>query len=517
MGAFADTAALGVGVEKMERKDERVAAARVLVGLFSLFPQPKAMVLRGGWRDALGAISSCSRPARADRLGMSPQRIPPRPATLGTIARSIVIATAITSIPARADDLLQVYQQARRADPVLSAADAQRGIAREGVVQARAPLLPQASAGVAFDRTQPGGDPGERNSSRSASVTLNQVLVDVARLSQLHVAQSQADAQDDLVRAAEQALCARVARAYFDVLTADDAVRQVEANEDAYRQQVEQSDQRYRNGLTAQVDVEQARAYHAAARAASIDARQARDEAREALSEITGQPAPALNRLQDELPMALPAPADPQAWVDEALLHNPTLSAQRHVLEASDQDIAAARAAHLPTLGANLGLGRAAAWPTPASNTDGRNVASVGIVLNVPLFAGGATQSRLRQALHQQDAARDDYELRRRRVARETLEQYRSIAAGIGRIGATRAAVESAGRALASTRIGQELGTQTMTDLLLAIQTQASAQASYSQARHQFVLSRLLLLQAAGRIDEADLAAVNTLLKQETP
>ena len=425
----------------------------------------------------------------------------------------VVMLLAIAPWAARADDLLQIYQQARRADPVLSAADAQRGIAKEGVVQARAPLLPQASAGLSYDRAQPTSDPGERINSRTASVTLNQVLVDVARLSQLHVAQSQADAQDELVRAAEQALCARVARAYFDVLTADDAVRQVEANEDAFRQQVEQSDQRFRNGLSAQVDVEQARAYHAAARAASIDARQARDDAREALSEITGQPVPPLNRLQDELPMALPAPADPQAWVDDALLHNPTLSAQRHVVDAAGQGIAAARAGHLPTLSANVGVGRAAAWPTPASNTDGRNVASIGLVLNVPLFAGGATQSQLRQALHQQDAARDDYEQRRRRVARETLEQYRSVAAGIGRIDATRAGVDSAGRALASTRIGHELGTQTMTDLLLAIQTQASAQASYSQARHQFVLSRLLLLQAAGRIDEADLAAVNTLLK----
>ena len=454
--------------------------------------------------------SSCSRPARADRPGMSPQPSSPTAAMRRCIA---VMLLAVAPLAARADDLLQIYQQARRADPVLSAADAQRGIAREGVVQARAPLLPQASAGLAFDRSQPTGDAAERNTSRAASVTLNQVLVDVARLSQLHVAQSQADAQDELVRAAEQALCARVARAYFDVLTADDAVRQVEANEDAFRQQVEQSDQRFRNGLTAQVDVEQARAYHAAARAASIDARQARDDAREALSEITGQPAPALNRLQDELPMALPAPADPQAWVDDALLHNPSLSAQRHVVEARAQGIAAARAGHLPTLSANLGVGRAAAWPTPASNTDGRNVASIGLVLNVPLFAGGATQSQLRQAFHQQDAARDDYEVRRRRVARETLEQYRSVAAGIGRIDATRTAVDSAGRALASTRIGHELGTQTMTDLLLAIQTQASAQASYSQARHQFVLSRLLLLQAAGRIDEADLAAVNTLLK----
>lgn len=416
---------------------------------------------------------------------------------------------------AHADDLLQVYQQARRSDPVLAAADAQRFGVREAVAIARAPLLPQATAGVTFDRTQPVGDAAERNSARSASLTLSQTLVDVARLSQLRVAQAQADAEDQRLRAAEQALCARVAKAYFDALTADDAVRQVEANEDAFRQQVEQADQRWRNGLSALVDVEQARAYHAAARAASIDARKARDDAREALAEITGRVPATLSRLQPTLPMELPAPADPQAWVDAALADNPTLQAQRHVVAAAGDSIAAARAGHLPTLGASAGIGRSAAWPVPAAASDGRKVASLGLVLNVPLFSGGATQAQLRQALHQQDGAQDELELRRRRVSRDTLEQYRSVAAGIGRIEATRAAVESAARALASTRVGQQLGTQTMTDLLLAIQTHASAQAAYSQARHQFVLSRLLLLQAAGRIGEADLAAVNTLLQPE--
>jgi len=410
---------------------------------------------------------------------------------------------------AHADDLLQVYQQARRADPVLATASAQRAVAGESVVIARGPLLPQASAGLSFERSQA----DDRNSQRAAALTVTQSLVDVGRLSQLQAATAQAEAQDALYRAAEQALCARVAKAYFDVLTADDAVRQVEANEDAFRQQVEQADQRWRNGLSAQVDLDQARAYHAAARATSIATRQARDGAREALAEITGQPTGALSRLQDALPMEPPAPAEPQAWVEAALAANPSLQAQRHLIDAAGDDIAAARAAHLPTLGASLGLGRAAAWPLPSAPTDGRNVASVGVVLNVPLFAGGATQARLRQALHRQDAVRDEMELRRRRVARDTLEQYRGVVAGIGRIEATRAAVESAGRALAATRVGQSLGTQTMTDLLLAIQTQASAQAAYSQARHQFVLGRLLLLQAAGRIGEADLAAVNTLLQ----
>jgi len=140
-------------------------------------------------------------------------------------------------------------------------------------------------------------------------------------------------------------------------------------------------------------------------------------------------------------------------------------------------------------------------------------VTTLGLVLNVPLFSGGATQSLVRQALRQRDGAADQLEAQRRAVARTTLDKYRSVVAGIGQIEATRASVDAARKALASIRVGQQLGTQTMTDLLIAIQTLTSAQGSYSAVRHQFILDKLLLQQAAGSIDEADLASVNALLQ----
>ena len=98
-------------------------------------------------------------------------------------------------------------------------------------------------------------------------------------------------------------------------------------------------------------------------------------------------------------------------------------------------------------------------------------------------------------------------------MARDTLDHYRSVVAGIGQIAATRDAFEAARRALDSTRVGRQLGTQSMTDLLLAIQNLASAQGSYSVVRHQFVLNRLLLQQSAGAAGESDLVAINALLQ----
>jgi outer membrane protein len=135
------------------------------------------------------------------------------------------------------------------------------------------------------------------------------------------------------------------------------------------------------------------------------------------------------------------------------------------------------------------------------------------LTLSVPLFAGGATQARVSQAVHQREGARDTLETQRRAIARAAKAAYGSVVTGIGQVQATRGAVAAAQASLAATRVGRDVGNRTMTDVLNAIQTLAQAQAAYAQARHQFILGRLQLQQAAGTLTEADLANVDALLQ----
>src|SRR5690349_16595616 len=143
-------------------------------------------------------------------------------------------------------DLVQAWRLARASDPVLAQADAARQAVHEDVVQARAPLLPQLSAGFALQQSRDPAFVPARVRSRLPSATLTQAIVDVARTAQVSGAKASAQAQDALVRAAEQALVVRVASAYFGVLGAQDALENTQANEAAYAQQVSQSEARYR-------------------------------------------------------------------------------------------------------------------------------------------------------------------------------------------------------------------------------------------------------------------------------
>ncbi len=420
-----------------------------------------------------------------------------------TRLRPLLLAALLGAGPAQGEDLLQVYALARGADPQRAGAEALRGVQREAAEQARAVLRPQWSLSAAQSRSDGSG-------SHALASSLSQVLVDLGRLRTARAEETQLSAEEARLRAAEQDLCARVARAYFGVLLAQAELASTQANEDTFAQQVAQAQSRFDTGLAAQVDVEQARTYHALARGSSVRARQALADAREALAQITGQAPGTLRPLAAQLPL-LPPERDAQAWVDAALRDNPALQAQALLLQAGEQRIEAARAEHAPTLVASVDTQRLGG-PGTAAVDRGRSVTQVALRLNVPLFAGGATQSQVRQASHRRDAAREALQATRRALVREVQAQFQAVGAGAELVASSGVAVTAAERALASTRAGQGLGTRSMTDLLLAIQTRNAAQNAHDQARHGLVLARLLLLQAAGALGEAELAQANRLL-----
>src|SRR5215469_7260959 len=64
-----------------------------------------------------------------------------------------------------AEDLMQIYQEARQADPTLATAGANKGASEAGVGIARAPLLPQLGASLGYSHSD----------SRSSSISVQSV------------------------------------------------------------------------------------------------------------------------------------------------------------------------------------------------------------------------------------------------------------------------------------------------------------------------------------------------------
>ena len=443
--------------------------------------------------------------------------------------RPLALALALLALPlgAQAEDLLQSYELARSSDPQLSAAEANRLISREGAVQARAALLPQVNGTGSYTRSNSddesstaGTDTSSDSTVRDLGLRLNQMVYDHSAINRARSQGALASAGDYQLESAGDALITRTSKAYFDVLIAMETLAAAEAQEAALKKQFDFADKRLEVGLAPITDVHEARAQYDRARANTIVTANALEDAYRALEEITGRDLRSLKALPQDFQPELPSSMDSEGWVQAALDNNPGLKAQEYRVKSAEAGIESARGGHYPTLyfGANYGRTRTDGDSTNnILNTTAdfeRESASrsLGLTLSVPIFAGGGTQSGVRQAIAQRDAANDEYEQQKRALVRNTRNAYRTLVAGVSEVEARKAAVFSARSAYEASQIGLEVGTRTVLDVLNNQQTLFNAEQEYARTRYNFLQNRLLLEQAAGTLDIDDLQDVNRLL-----
>jgi outer membrane protein len=464
------------------------------------------------------------------------------------IRRSLALALAVALLPAaaQAEDLLQAYQLARAGDPQFAAAESGRLVTKEGAVQARAALLPQIDGSASYNRsksTGPGterissvdedgnpvfeninGDSDTTSNSRRYGLNLDQTLFDFGKFSRVRSQNALSKAADFTLDSAGDTLITRTSKAYFDVLVAIETLAAAEAQEAALKKQFDFASKRLEVGLAPITDVHEARATYDSARANTIVTRNALEDAYQALSEITGQPVADLKGLPADFKPQLPAERDADGWVAAAIDNNPALKAKELQVQASEADVNTARAGHLPTLNFNGSYGKNASWGDSTFSSDNPPFTSTfptgsesrgpsfGLTLSVPIFSGGATQSRVRQALAQRDIARDELEQQKRALVRNTRNAYQTLVAGVSEVEARRLALVSAQSAYDASQVGLEVGTRTVIDVLINQQKLFDAQREYALAKYNFLQNRLLLEQAAGTLDVDDVTDVNRLL-----
>jgi outer membrane protein len=450
---------------------------------------------------------------------------------------ALALLLAGLAAPAAATDLVQAYGLAREGDPQLSISESQTGIADEGVVQARSTLLPQVSGQITLDGNEGFSkgldqiiDPntGEVSfgqtkgasdtTNRTSRLNVRQSVFDLANYSRLGASRKRAQAADADFESTGDGLIVRVADAYFNVLTRIETLVASRSEVDAVKRQLDQAEKRLEVGLAPITDVHEARARYDSARANAILAANALDDAYEALAEITGTRVDNLKGLaKDFTPKASDLRTSAE-WVTLALASNPTLKSRELALAAAEKDVTTARAGHLPTLSATAGYQDSETWGARTSDSNSRPATSMqggtglGLTLEVPLFSGFATQSRVREALHRRDIAADQLEAQKRAVTRSTRSLHNALAAGAAEVEARRLAVVSAQAAYEAGEAGLEVGTRTIVDVLIAQQQLFQAQRDYATARHAFLVNELKLKQAAGTLDVADLEAVNRSL-----
>ena len=137
----------------------------------------------------------------------------------------------------------------------------------------------------------------------------------------------------------------------------------------------------------------------------------------------------------------------------------------------------------------------------------------IGVQLTVPLYSGGYRSARQEEALGLAEKARAEADRSRQQIAQQTRAAWLGITVGASRIAALAETAKASQARLDSTRFAHGIGDRTTLELLSAENDAANAEIALLQARIGVLVDRLRLAALAGRLDEAQLRAVNARLQ----
>lgn len=424
-----------------------------------------------------------------------------------------------------AQSLLDVYQKARAQDNQYGAAQRALEAGMEKLPQARAGFLPNVNV-VANKNHQVGeasfsAAPYLARDVRSWNWTtqLTQPLIRWGNWAAYAQADAQVTQAKEQFVLAEQELIVRTAQVYFDVQVAMQSVQVAEAQLKAITEQLTLAQRTYEVGTGTITDVHEARAKQALNLAQRVTALNDLTTKQAELEKIVGD-------YVDLPPMQLTKSLPPleatqlNEWLTLAAQHNPQVRIQQAALTAANKEVSKSMAAHAPTLDivANrAGNYSSGSLSSPADLSTRVNSHQTGLQLTIPLFAGGATQSRVRESVALEQKAKEELTGAQRNANSQVRQAFSGVMNGQAQVEALQAAVEASQSSVESNKIGFKVGTRINPDVLNAEQQLYTAMRDLNKARADAVMQSLKLKAATGSLAGDDLAALEKLMEPAQP
>lgn len=439
----------------------------------------------------------------------------------GSVFFFVIACAMITGNTAQAMTLNEAVAQALLNDPTYLAAQSNLQVSHERAKQALANLLPQLSASANSSKNRRiytlqnnnAANNGQPEHYRSSSVQLNLTQpifhhANIIALEQANIVENESDYQ---LAAAGQDLLVRLVQAWFDVMQARDAVVFSEAQLHAAKQKWELMRRGSELGIMSLTERENGRASYE--QAVADDATARTDEAIKlaALEQIVGKANPLIPALSEKLPEPLSPGHDLNYWLAQARLRNPTLLAAQRALEAATDEIHKQQAGHEPTLDFVASHGRTEQGSGLIGGQSGFTTYqdTVGVQLNLPLFAGGGQSAKVREAIALRDKASHDREAALRKVELEVKRTWYTWRAGHARYLSARQGIKATAMALKGAKSEKRHGVKAELDVLKARQQYERAIQDWHKARYDMIVSRIRLKATAGTLAGEDLATLD--------
>ena len=429
------------------------------------------------------------------------------------------------SIHSSADSLLDIYNDALENDAQYRSAEFSYLSGKEIKVQGRAALLPSISisAQTNWNEYYQNGNLQNQYNNFSTSARLTQPLIRLDTWFKYRQSKFLTDAAEADFAYSQQSLIVRTAELYFNVLRAIDNLSAARSEEKAIKKQLDQIRQRYEVGLAAVTEVQEAQLAFDLSVASRTRTEGEVYTAKESLNALVGREIVSLDGLVNDLNVTNPVPASKEEWARKAVENNFRLQAANLRKFASKNNARSVASNHLPKVdivGAQTesetnqyaydGLNTGGAFNITVPDETQRDTYS--LQLSMPIFQGGAVISRTKQAYAESNKSSEEALFAERSVIQDVRSQYSNVVTLVANLRAQKQAVVSASSALEATRVGYEVGTRNIVDLLQAEKNLYSAERNLANAKYDYLITTLRLHLAAGTLSPENLIEINNLL-----
>ncbi|WP_261842149.1 TolC family outer membrane protein [Aliamphritea ceti] len=429
---------------------------------------------------------------------------------------------AVLPVSAHAENLLDVYQQARENDPVYQAGFHQHEASREVYEQARALLLPNVKFDISrTDTTQDIVSSDNQVFSQGStsyptdemSLSITQSVYSFANWANFKKSKEDVKRVAAELEDVRQDLVMRVAEAYFTALKERDSYLAIRAEVTALEKHYELVQNQRAEGLARMTDLLDSQARYMQAQAREVEISNDLRDAIQGLQELTGTLPESLVSLGDVLELVSPEPMMVDAWVESAQRQNPMLLAKQNALAVAWQEVRRQKGGHYPTL--DLVVTQQTRETQGSLFGGGSEVDTQDILLKftLPIYSGGAVSSKVRETINLHNKAKDELEQEWRKAGRETRAAFSGVAGAITKVNALQRSVDAYELAVDAKRTSFESGLISSVSVLDAERDLFIARSDFSAARYEYLLNTLRLKRAAGTLNVQDLEQINAELQ----
>lgn len=440
------------------------------------------------------------------------------------VVSGAALSAALFSGSVSAEDLLQVYELALENDPTFQAEFHEHEASKEIYYQARAVLLPtikldysQTDTSVTVNSSENTTFTGQNDSFTTTSMTLSltQSIYSFSNWAYFKQAKEDVKRVASELEDAKQDLFMRVAETYFSALREYDNYNAIKAEVASLEKHYELVKQQREDGLARVTDELDAQARFMQSKATEVEIRNALKDALQGLNEMTGKVPASLVGLGLDLNLVEPTPAYPEEWVEKGRANNPAVIAKRYAAEVAYQEIRRQKGGHYPTLDLVFSSNQRDASGSVFDGENDIDTEDLLLKLTVPIYAGGAVSSKVREAAELHNKAKDELLLEWRAAERETYSAFDGVVGSIAKVEALQNSVDAYELGVDAKRTAYESGLTSSLTVLDAERDLFFARTDFSSARYDYLINTLRLKRAVGMLSLEDLKQVNGMLSGE--